>query len=206
MVATIDRATLRGARDAALLLLGYAIAARESELVSLDFSSVRDTEEGLYVTVYRKKVDVWSEDLPIPFAADPALCPVRAFRRLRDRMAAHGLTTGPLFVGVDHTDAPATALGRPRRDPDTGEILPGDASGRLTPESVAVVVERTARRAGLPGRWTGHSLRRGFVTEARERGVPFEQIAAHGGWDSRSRALLAYSDPARSMTNSPVCL
>ncbi|MTE22624.1 tyrosine-type recombinase/integrase, partial [Streptomyces sp. TRM43335] len=192
MVATLDRATLRGARDAALLLLGYAVAARESELVALDLSSVRDTDEGLYVDVYRRKVGLWTRDLPVPFAADPALCPVRAFRHLRALMADHGLTAGPLFVRLDHTGAPAATLGRPRRDGTA------DTSGRLTPETVGDVVERTARRAGLDGRWTGHSLRRGFVTEARERGVPFERIAAHGGWDSRSRALLAYSDPGLS--------
>jgi len=200
MVATLDRTTLRGARDAAVLLLGYAIAGRESEIVSLDLSSVRDTEEGLYVTVYRRKVDIWSENLPIPFAADPALCPVRAFRQLREAMAGRGLTGGPLFVRLDHTGTPAAVLGRPRRDGTA------DATGRLTPESVATIVARTAHRAGLTGRFTGHSLRRGFVTEARERGVPFERIAAHGGWDPRSRALLAYSDPGLSMAHSPVCL
>lgn len=200
MVATLDRDTLRGARDAALLLLGYAIAGRESEIVSLDFGSVRDTDEGLYVDVFRKKINVWSEDLPIPFAADPSLCPVRAFRRLRDRMADHGRVDGPLFVRVDHTDAPVLSMGRPRKD---GTV---DTSGRLTPESVGVVVRRTAERAGLPGQWSGHSLRRGFVTEARERHVPFEAIAAHGGWDEKSRALLLYSSPTKTMKNSPVCL
>ncbi|MFE2581142.1 hypothetical protein [Streptomyces sp. NPDC059378] len=40
MLATLDRDTLIGKRDAALLLLGYATAARASELVALDLVDV----------------------------------------------------------------------------------------------------------------------------------------------------------------------
>ncbi|GLW26806.1 hypothetical protein Mame01_68480 [Microbispora amethystogenes] len=50
MLATLDRSTLAGKRDAALLLLGYACAARVSELAALDIADVAETPDGLLVT------------------------------------------------------------------------------------------------------------------------------------------------------------
>lgn len=51
MLGTLDRDTLAGKRDAALLLLGYAAAARASELVAIDIVDVVETEEGIDVPV-----------------------------------------------------------------------------------------------------------------------------------------------------------
>ncbi|MET8162267.1 tyrosine-type recombinase/integrase [Sphaerisporangium sp. NPDC005289] len=78
--------------------------------------------------------------------------------------------------------APMTRAGRPIGDPD----------GRMTPEAIADVVARIAAAAGLEGRWTGHSLRRGFATAARRAGANLERIGRHGGWADGSRALLGY--------------
>ncbi|WP_248960267.1 hypothetical protein [Sphaerisporangium perillae] len=61
MVATLDRSTLAGKRDAVALLLGYACAARVSELVALDIADVRETPEGLLVTIYRRKIKKFTE-------------------------------------------------------------------------------------------------------------------------------------------------
>ncbi|MFC9166112.1 integrase, partial [Streptomyces fungicidicus] len=56
MLAGTDRTTFAGRRNAALVLLGFATAARVSELVALDVAAVGETEHGYDVTVYRKKV------------------------------------------------------------------------------------------------------------------------------------------------------
>jgi site-specific recombinase XerC len=48
---------LKGLRDRALVLLGFAGAFRRSELVALDVSDLRATEAGLMVTIRRSKTD-----------------------------------------------------------------------------------------------------------------------------------------------------
>ena len=48
---------LRGTRDRAMLLVGFAAALRRSELVALDVADVAETVEGLVVTLRRSKTD-----------------------------------------------------------------------------------------------------------------------------------------------------
>lgn len=196
MLATLDRGTLAGARDAALLLVGYACAARISELVALDAAEAVETADGLLVTLYRKKIQRHTESA-VPYASDPDMCPVRAVRALRVLLAAEGRTTGPLFVRVDRhgrIGEPMFRHGRPI----------GDAAGRITPRAAADVIARCADLAGLTGQWSGHSLRRGFATAARRRGADLEVIGRHGGWADGSKALLGYIEDADRWSNNPV--
>src|ERR1039458_2829238 len=48
---------LAGARDKALLLVGFVGALRRSELVALDFEDVNDHPQGLVVTIPRSKTN-----------------------------------------------------------------------------------------------------------------------------------------------------
>ncbi|MEV4183755.1 tyrosine-type recombinase/integrase [Streptosporangium canum] len=80
----------------------------------------------------------------------------------------------------------------------------GDPDGRLTPGAAADVVTRIAAAAGLEGRWTGHSLRRGFATAARRAGAALERIGRHGGWADGSAALLGYLEEGDRWTDNPV--
>jgi hypothetical protein len=57
VVMTLDRTSVRGRRDAALLTLGFALAARRSELVALDVEDLEDDGEGLLIRVRRSKTD-----------------------------------------------------------------------------------------------------------------------------------------------------
>ncbi|MFE0824155.1 tyrosine-type recombinase/integrase [Streptomyces sp. NPDC058847] len=196
MLAGTDRTTLAGRRNAALVLVGFATAARVSELVALDLAAAVETEHGYDVTLYRKKVRKHTTNALL-YGTDPATCPVRALRAYLAALAAAGRTEGPLFVRVDRWDRiapPLTRRGRPI----------GDPAGRMTAEAAAEVVERLAVAAGLSGDWSGHSLRRGFATAARAAGHDPLEIARAGGWVDGSRVLARYMDDVDRVKNSPL--
>lgn len=196
MLAVLDRDTLIGQRDAALLLLGFASAARVSELVALDLADVPESENGIEASVYRKKIKSFS-DTAVPFGSNPATCPVRAVRALREAMGEAGRTDGPLFIRIDRHGRIAPPMYR------HGQPI-GDSSGRLTAQAAAQVVERAADAAGLEGQWSGHSLRRGFATAARKAGHDLVRIGRHGGWADGSRALLGYFEDSDRWEDNPV--
>ncbi|GAB3170746.1 tyrosine-type recombinase/integrase [Streptomyces incanus] len=196
MLATLDRTTLAGQRDAALLLLGYACAARVSELAALDRADAVETEDGLLVSVYRRKLQRHDE-VAVPYGAHPGTCPVRAARALLAALAAEGRAAGPLFVRIDRHGRLAPPMTR------HGRTI-GDPAGRITPAAAAAVVTRAATAAGFEGKWTGHSLRRGFATAARRAGHTLERIGRHGGWADGSRALLGYLEEGDRWERNPV--
>lgn len=57
-------------------------------------------------------------------------------------------------------------------------IWKGRVGPALLPGSVAAIVKRRARLAGLEGDFGAHSLRSGFVTEAGKQGVPLPAVMA----------------------------
>jgi integrase len=156
--------TLAGARDRALLLLGFAAALRRSELVGLDVDDVVEQHEGLVVTVRRSKTDqeAVGRRVGVPYGSNPATCPVRAVRAWRD---ATGIEDGPLFRPVDRH-------GRVR-------------DARLSGTAVALIVKRAAARAGLDAHlFAGHSLRAGLATSAAAAGASERAIMAQTGHKS----------------------
>ncbi|MGA4960428.1 site-specific integrase [Streptomyces lavendulocolor] len=187
-LAHLDRTTLVGKRDAALMLLGHAIASRGSELAPLDWpaSFAELPNGGFRVRVYRKKRKRW-QDVEVLVDPEPEMCTVAAVRDLVDALAQEGQTCGPLFLRIDqwgYMGAEMTRNGKPI----------GDPTGRISVNGAADVVSRSITRAGLPGEWRSHSLRRGFVKSARDAGVDIVDIGRHGGWDDRSKALIGYVD------------
>jgi integrase len=200
MTAATDTATVIGLRDVAALLLGFALAARRSELRLLDWSDLTEVEAGLEVEVWRPKVHR-DQPLGVPYGSHPATCPVRAVRAYKARLTEAGhAPTGPVFVRVDRHGCIARPMRRRGR-----EI--GDPSGRITGRAVGDLVARAARRAGLdkppadvlpdlPPRWSGHSLRRGFATAAKQAGADLLETGRHGGWVDGSAALAAYFEEA----------
>jgi integrase len=199
MAAAIDTTTTIGRRDVALILLGFSLAARRSELRLLDWSDVTEVEEGLAVEVWRPKVN-HTGPLGVPYGSNPATCPVRALRAWRQCLLEHDRhPAGPLFVRVDRHGRIAHPMHR------HGHPI-GDPTGRVTGEGIADVVARAATRAGLnapaqllpdlPPRWSGHSLRRGFATAAKQAGKDLIETGRHGGWTDGSKSLAAYFDQA----------
>ncbi|WP_331718577.1 tyrosine-type recombinase/integrase (plasmid) [Streptomyces virginiae] len=203
MLEDLDRTTLRGLRDAALLLLGYALAARGSELVSLNADSVqRDPEgKGLVVSVYRKKTKRWT-DTKVVYGSNPDTCPVRATEALLAALARNGRGNGPLFLRIDRHGR--VAAQSQRRNAQGVLVTIGSADGRLSAEGASDIIAAVAEVSGEDGRWRSHSLRRGFVTAAHAAGKDIVHIGRHGGWADGSKALLAYIEEDDGWKNNPL--
>jgi site-specific recombinase XerD len=150
-------------RDRALLLLGYSGALRRSELVALDVPDVVEDGYGLRLRLRGSKTDQERAGAVtgLPYGSNPATCPVRAWRTW---VQHSGIEEGPAF-------RPVTRHG-------------GLGPGRLGGRTVAEVVKRRARDAGLAGDWSAHSLRAGFATEGYAQGTPELAIMRHGRWRS----------------------
>ncbi len=144
----------RDLRDRALLLLGMAGALRRSELVALDIADLSETAHGLDMRIRRSKGDQEGHGHTIAIPHGESLRPVQA---VRDWIAGAGIAQGPLF-------RPLTRSGAVR-------------DGRLSAQSVALIVKQRALKAGLDqAAFSGHSLRAGFVTSAADRGADINRI------------------------------
>jgi site-specific recombinase XerD len=196
MLAEVDRTTLKGKRDAALLLIGFAIAGRASELEPCDINSFERTADGLDTTVYRRKVKVHTENV-ILYGSDPNTCPVRAYDAYVEALKEVGRTEGPLFIRIDRHGRVAPPMYR-------RGVPIGDPEGRMTAEAIADVVTALAEGAGFAGKWTAHSLRRGFATAARKAGHDLVRIGRTGGWADGSKSLLKYLEDVDRVKESPL--
>lgn len=159
--------SLMGARDRALLLLGFAGGFRRSEVVSLDVEDVAFVPDGLLVTLRRSKTDQegTGRKVGIPYGRTRA-CPVKALRAWLDRAE---VTSGPVFRSVSKG----------------GKV----SDHPLTDQSVNLVLRKCATRVGLScERLSGHSLRAGLVTSAAKAGVSSWKIRQQTG--HRSDAML----------------
>lgn len=170
------RADLKGLRDKALLLVGFAGCFRRSELVALRAEDLEETPHGLRALVGRSKTDqegrgVWVDI--VRATRHPDACPVQA---LRAWLEAAGITEGPLFRSL-------TRGARPRIGP------------ALSAVTVDTVVKWAAEQCGLDRRlYGGHSLRAGKATYLAQQGRPATVIAKHGRWKSLDMVLHYYRD------------
>jgi integrase len=149
---------LAGARDKALLLVGFVGALRRSELVALDFEHVNDHPQGFVVTIPRSKTNqegTEPELVVLPIGPNPARCPVQALHRWAELA---GIASGPVFRPVS-----------------TGNKA---VVRRLNADTVNYLVQVAVKRAGInPLPYSAHSLRAGFVTYAHLRGASDRAIA-----------------------------
>lgn len=155
MMAVIPSDTLRGKRDRAVLLVGFAGAFRRSELVALTVEDIQETVEGVLLTIRRSKTDQEGrgDEKGIERGEYPDLCPVSA---LLDYLRAAGITSGPVFRNIGKG---------------------GRVGEQLTAQSVALIVKASASAAKLDtAKYAGHSLRAGMVTQAAKNGVPVIDI------------------------------
>ena len=168
-ILVIDDATLKGTRDRALLLLGFAGALRRSELAALDVADLAFDRRGLTVTLRRSKTDQGGSgrEIAISSVDVAALCPVRALRRWLD---AAQIAEGPVFRTF--------ALPRGRRNTASDTLK----SQRIDGRDVARILQRVTMRAHVDGDFAAHSLRAGFITSAAQKKIPevdIQRITGH---------------------------
>ncbi len=150
---------LRGLRDRAILLIGFAGGLRRSEIVSLDHGKDDTPDSGGWVEVLEDGVLItlrgktgWRE-VEIARGSSDLTCPVHA---LSQWLHYARIDFGPLFVAVSRNGLKAT-----------GE--------RLSDKHVARLIKQTVENAGLRPElskadrlrlYSGHSLRAGLASSA----------------------------------------
>lgn len=145
---------LRGLRDRALLLIGFAGALRRSELVALDVDDIEEGAEGIFVRIKRSKTDQEGQGDFVSIPHGYRLHPVAA---LRAWLEAAGITEGAIFRSIKKG----------------GQVT----RQRLSSRSVADIIKKRSSAAGLDAKaLSGHSLRSGFVTEALANGADLFRV------------------------------
>ncbi|WP_051272168.1 site-specific integrase [Shimazuella kribbensis] len=147
-------------RDATMISLGFAGAFRRSELVALDMDHLTFDDLGVYIRLEHSKTDQEGTGMTklISYGERAASCPVRLLQRwLRNA----GIKEGAIFRSI-------------RKG--------GEVGNKISTRSVATIIKARAEQAGLQGiDFSGHSLRRGFITHAYESGLAPELIMTHTG-------------------------
>lgn len=175
--------TLRGHRDRAIILIGFAGALRRSEIVRLTMDDVFWNESGMVLRIVGAKGDRESatQRVGIPKARRRKLCAVRA---LLGWLKMSGISTGPLF--------------RPIKGTRTIK------SRALTDQAVAQTIKRAIRGIGMnPETFSGHSLRRGIITAAAHKGVPLVRLRTHSRHKT-IQAMMPYIEDLEAFVDNPV--
>jgi integrase len=156
MVATLDH-DLRGLRDRAILLIGFAGGLRRSEITGLDCGPDQTEDGAGWIELLNQGILIrvrsktgWRE-VEIGRGSSDATCPVAA---LATWLELGRIAHGPLFRRIAGKKA---------------------GVGRLADKHVVRLVKRTALAAGVRGdlseaerkrKFSGHSLRAGLATSA----------------------------------------
>jgi integrase len=159
MLATLELGDLRGLRDRAILLIGFAGGLRRSEIVGLDCAADQTQDGAGWVEILDKGIVAtlrgktgWRE-VEIGRGSSDLTCPVVA---LQTWLKLARIGHGPLF----------------RRVTGDGKKVGAE---RLVDKHVARLVKRTALAAGVRGdlsegerakKFAGHSLRAGLASSA----------------------------------------
>ena len=169
---------VRGLRDRAILLVGFAGALRRSELAAIRFEHLEKTDRGIRLTLPQTKGEQTDAvTVPLPYG-DTELCPVHALELWQQ---AAGLTEGPVFRRIWLPPRPKPST--------TGEPppLPRIGTQAISPQTVAQIVQMRAMAAGFGrGDLGGHSLKRGALTTGMDRGVhpaKLKRLGRHKSFD-----------------------
>ncbi|MCY0961153.1 tyrosine-type recombinase/integrase [Streptomyces sp. H27-H5] len=187
LLAQCDQNSLSGRRDAAILVLGYGLMGRRSELAAIQLSqlTLSDGWVTVFIPMSKTDTDAKGEDVDVPRALAPDIDAGRVVASYIEGLAEFGISSGPLLRAIN---------------------IHGQVGEGLRGEAVNQIVKKLAKAANLTDadRTTAHGLRAGGPTDAAERGVPVPFIAEHGRWSKNSTQVLAYVRPADKRRNNPL--
>lgn len=165
--------SLKDKRDQAVILLGYWGAFRRSELSAIKVEHVEFNEEGAAISLMGSKSSDKVEIVYVSKTHDMSVCPVEA---IKSWMEAARIQEGSLFRGL---------------------IKGGSVSDKpLSGHSVGHIMKRIFGED-----YSGHSLRRGIITEVAKAGTPVHEIQKF----SRHRSVdmvLRYTERARGFDST----
>lgn len=142
--------------------MGFFGAFRRSELVAIQWESVKFVPQGVEILLPRSKTDQTGEGTicAIPYG-NLTLCPVRALQQWQEISQR---SAGPIFVPISKK----------------GTL----ASHSLSPTSINNILKNLASACQLPQAdyFSSHSLRRGFATTATQKGASMGAIMRQGRW------------------------
>lgn len=148
MVDLCPISTLRGIRDKAILLLGFAGGFRRSELANLHIEDISFQDKGMDIKIRHSKTDQEGKGKikAIIYAKDKTYCPCTAIIQWIEKSK---LTTGAIFRGItQHHTLKENALSQDR---------------------IYALIKRYTIALGHDfSDFSPHSLRSGFVTSALE--------------------------------------
>lgn len=143
--------SLRDLRDKTLIIMSFFGAMRRSEAIGLNFDDIIINEKGMTLTL------VWTKTSEIPVQIylgrtnNKEICPIESFMEWKEKSS---LLSGPVF--------PMLKKG--------GKLT----EKRLSGDAVSIIYKR---HFGID--YSGHSARRGLITEEAKRGISPFQIAKH---------------------------
>ena len=207
VLASIDRASwpagVIGARDSAMLLLGFAGALRRSELAALTLADVELADGALTLRIRSSKADQEAEGHTVgyPRGTRPGTCAacavltwgavlhadttggrVAVLRLLHDARVAGTARSGRGGHGCTDPDQLRTWAELLEADPGAPLLRPVTKAATITARPVSgatvdEVLRRRLRGAGIdPAGYSAHSLRAGFITDALVAGANHHEV------------------------------
>ncbi len=147
--------TLIGIRDKALLLVGFAGGFRRSEIVALDIFDIEFTESGMTIHIKKSKTDQEGAGYykTIGKGRSKVTCPVFA---LQEWIEVSNITEGSIFRSITK-----------------GGVI----GNSLSTNSISRIIKKCIFLIFLNKHdYASHSLRSGFISEAKEVGIMNELI------------------------------
>jgi len=178
---------LKGLRDTAIILVGFGMAARRSEIAALDLAGpgagpvrARFVDGGLEIAIDKSKGDQAGKGAVLGIAYGKRICAVLA---LRAWLSAAQITEGAVF----------------RQMHRSGRVL----EARMSGAAIAAVIKEAAARVGLdPDDIGGHSVRSGFITDAMAAGARPEKVMAQSR-HARFDTMRGYIQDADRFKDNP---
>ncbi len=179
MIGAIEGNDARALRDRALLAIGMTGALRRSELVSIQREHIEFLPDGISIAIGRSKTDQTGKGATIHIPRGDVLSAVSHLERW---LEAAAISSGPVFLKM-------TPQGRV-------------GTKAMSAHGAAHVIKAAAGAAGYdPSRFSGHSLRAGFLTEAANQGEDLFSMKAQSRHKS-TEVLVGYVRRREGFKNS----